>query len=72
MKEHDDASTMAAASAEMVREFREAYPNPATMPPDVRRIVEKYNAQTGKNLTAAMLQTSKAIGSSIEPAGSNT
>ena len=47
VKEHDDASTMAAASAEMVREFREAYPNPATMPPDVRRIVEKYDAQTG-------------------------
>ena len=61
-----EKETAAAAniSAEMVRDFREAFPNPATMPPEVRRIVEKYDAQTGKNLTAAMLSTSTQIGDS--------
>ena len=60
----ESSATAAAISAEMVRDFREAYPNPAAMPAEVRRIVEKYDAQTGKNLTAAMLSTSTQIGES--------
>ena len=53
-----------AAQAEMVKELREAYPDEDEMPDGVRKMVEKYDPQSGRHLTSAMHKATKALGES--------
>lgn len=48
----------------MVKELREAYPDEDEMPEGVRKMVEKYDPQSGRHLTSAMHKATKALGKS--------
>eukprot|EP00435_Cladocopium_sp_Y103_P065547 s381_g27.t1 len=54
------------AEAEMVRDLRDEYPDAAEMPAGVRKVLEKHEHQTGKQLTSSMLRTSRAVGKARE------
>jgi hypothetical protein len=48
----------------MVKELREAYPDEDEMPEGVRKMMEKYDPQSGRQLTSAMHKATKALGKS--------
>ena len=61
-QEAPSASTVVAnAQAELMRELREAYPDEQEMPPNVRKVVEKHDPLSGKNLTAAVNKATKNL-----------
>ena len=59
-------SSSTTVDAEMAKDLRAAYPNPALMPEEVKRIVERYDAQMVKWANNAMASTVDAMGKSRE------
>ena len=55
------SSVLATAQAEMVKEIREAYTDEKDMPASVRRMVEKHDPNSGRQLTASMNKTTKDL-----------
>jgi len=55
------SSALATAQAEMVREIREAYTDEKDMPASVRRVVEKHDPNSGRQLTASMNKATKDL-----------
>eukprot|EP00435_Cladocopium_sp_Y103_P012614 s492_g3.t1 len=62
LKETATTQAVPAMDAEMARDLREQYPDAAEMPEGVRKVLEKHEVWTGKQLTSAMLRVSKAVG----------
>ena len=48
--------------AEIIQTLRSAYPDPKLMPDDVKKLVDKYDVQTNKQLTAEMHRTTTQLG----------
>ena len=55
------SSAIATAQAEMVKEIREAYMDVKDMPANIRRVVEKHDPNSGRQLTASMSKTTKDL-----------
>ena len=55
------SNAVANAQAEMVKELREAYQADQEMPPNVRKVVEKHDPMSGRNLSAAMNKATKSL-----------
>jgi len=55
------SSAMAAAQAELVKEIREAYTDVKDMPDNIRRVMEKHDPNSGRQLTASMNKTTKDL-----------
>lgn len=54
-------SALAIAQAEMVKEIREAYIDEKDMPANLRRVVERHDPNSGRQLTASMNKTTKDL-----------
>ena len=57
-------SSTTAVQAELVKELRDAFPDEDEMPEGVRKMMEKYDPQSGRQLTSAMHKATKALGKS--------
>lgn len=55
------SSAIATAQAEMVKEIREAYVDEKDMPANIRRVVEKLDPNSGRQLTASMNKATKDL-----------
>ena len=55
------SSAMASAQAEFAKEIREAYPDGKDMPENVRRVVEKHDLLSGRQLSSAMNKATKHL-----------
>jgi len=55
------SSAIATAQAEMVKEIRDAYVDEKDMPANIRRVVERLDPNSGRQLTASMNKTTKDL-----------